>query len=786
MRIRTLGSASMVGALLFAPASSGVAQITTSKGTVSIAADFGGRGFTHSVDSLALVKLQEYRDLRGNHSASSTIQSFLLKFTPSDSSGVYSLTARQLFYRDQSLWLLAKQPGKFDFNVRWDGIPHVYTTTARSPGVEFNPGFNTLPTPRPDSLAWRNAPFIGAVQQQWDPVKVSLALTPNEKLDSKIDYTHIAKSGGIPASISFSGSSGPQREFVSPIDQAMNDFRISQSYTSGTDNTRSFLRNWQVAGSYAYSRFHNGIKATMVDNPQQAVNTFAAGAATSRLSLAPDNGAQSASFVAAAMFPLRTRVTGTVSGTWMTQNDAFFPQTNNDSLARDPNYALTALPRTSLNGKQRTTTLNLTATSHPIDRATLTARYRDFDFNDQTPPFKIQALIVSDRTVTVSDSAARIRLPFNKGNWDLSGSYQLARALSLTAAYGIESWRRDDQAGAGLPYDGNKSVRNNVTTTTEKTPRVNLDYDALDWLSLHASYLSGRRRGDSQYIEASTELISFRRFDLADRDRRRTNVMMSITPVTPVTVELTYQAGDDKYPTSLYGTQSDKSTMGGIDVAWSPAGPVTMSVGYTHEDAKNILNSRFRTGAAGSVTFDNPTYRWTNTNVDHNTTAYLYLTAALVPDKLDLIANASLANGSYTVENFNPTPPAGGTATNILNATAEDWPMIWTKRIPLELDLRYRYALDWGMTLRFQYERYRQTDFRTSAPVFTSNTLASGTPITSFTGDLPGSIGAVTGTNTGQYHFLQNNPYPYNAAWVTLLVSYYPSLLRFNRGRTAF
>ena len=84
MRLRALSSACVAAAVLFAPTSS-VAQITTSKGTLSIAADVGGRGFTRSVDSLALMKLQEYRDLRGNHSASSTIQSFLLKFTPADS-----------------------------------------------------------------------------------------------------------------------------------------------------------------------------------------------------------------------------------------------------------------------------------------------------------------------------------------------------------------------------------------------------------------------------------------------------------------------------------------------------------------------------------------------------------------------------------------------------------------------------------------------------------------------------------------------------------------------------
>jgi len=782
MQIHRLTRACVGAGLLLGAALPGAAQ-DVPRGSVSVAAELGARNFTRGIDSLALVKFQEYRDFQASRSTAPALQQLLLKYTPGDSSGLYSLTARQLFYRDQSVRLLAKRPGAYDFQIRWDRVPHVYSTTARSPGVETVAGFNTLPTPRPDSIAWRSAPFIGVVRQQWDPVKVSLGMTPNEKLDFKTDFTRIGKSGGIPASMSFSGSSGPQREFVSPIDQTMNDFHVSQSYTWAPLAASAFLRSWQVMGSYGYSRFHNGIKSTMVDNPQQALNTFSAGAATSRLSLAPDNAAHSASMVAAALFPLRTRVTATVSGSWMMQNDPFFPQTNNDSLARDPNFALTALQRQSLEGKTRNVTANLSATTHPVDRLTLAARYRTFDYSSQTPPFKIKALIVSDRTVTVSDSAAAIPLPFTKGNSDYSASYQLAHALSLTAGYAIEDWTRDDQAGAGLPYDGNASVRNSVAKTNEKTPRVSVDFATFDWLSIHASYLSGRRRGNSQYIEASTEIIGFRRFDIADRDRRRANVMLSLAPLDAVTVELTYQAGNDTYPNSQYGTQSDKTAMGGIDVVWNPADRLTASVGYTHEDAKNILNSRFRTGAAGSVTFDNPTYKWTNTNVDKNTTAYASLTANLVPEKLDLTGSASLMDGRYRVLNYNPAPPSGGTATNVLNATAEDWPEIATKMIPVALALRYRYDPTWAFTLHFQYEKYTQNDFHTSAPTFTANGLASGTPITSFTGDLPGTIGQIAGTNTGQYHFLGNNYYPYNTAWVTLLVSYYPSLMPFARGR---
>ncbi len=331
MRIKAVSSA-CVGAgilLAFSTPPAALAQ-STQTGGVTVAGEIGARVYTKKVDSLAIGKFQEYRDLRAGQTVSPVFEQVRVAFTPRDSMGQYSLTGRRLFDRDQSVNLLAKRPGDYDFRIDWDRILHTYSTTARSPGVENNPmGFNTLPNnPRPDSNAWRNAPYIGAVMQQWDPVKASLGLTPSEKLDFKTDYTRIGKSGGIPLSMSFAGSSGPQREFVAPIDQTMHDFTISQSYASGAPRAESFLKNWQVMASYGYSKFQNAITSALVDNPQTAVSTTSS-AATSRVSLAPNNSAQMGSVVGAVLFPLRTRVTGAVNASWATQNDAFLPQTNN-------------------------------------------------------------------------------------------------------------------------------------------------------------------------------------------------------------------------------------------------------------------------------------------------------------------------------------------------------------------------------------------------------------------------------------------------------------------------
>jgi len=748
--------------------------------SVSVAGEIGPRSYTSKLDPLAIGKFEEYRDLRAGDKTTPLFEQLLFKYAPADSFGFYTLSARKLFDRDQSAWLLAKRPGLYDFQIRSDRIPHMYTSTARSPGNELgNPGFNTLPAVRPDSNAWRNAPYIGPIRNQVDPTKASLALTPNQNVDFKAEFTHIDKNGGIPRSISFSGSSGPQREFVSPIDQTVNDARMSQGFSSG-DRSKSdplpFIKSYQMNVSYAYSRFQNAIKSTMVDNPQIGISSFTNGTATARVSLEPSNSAQTAAANAAMLLPMRTRLTGAVTSSWARQNDPFFPQTSNDSLARDPNYALvSSYSRPSLDGRIRTSTYTFSGTSHPVDKLTLTGRYRNFDLSNQTAPFAIKAMIVSDRTVTLADSEEFEPHPFTKTNSSVGATYLLMQGLAASGAYAWEGWKRDPD------------VRN-IEKTMERTPRVSLDYTGLDWFSLRTSYMAGSRRGNTPYTESATEILGFRRFDEADRDRRRLSVASSISPIDAVTVSLTVETGDDKFPNSQYGVQSDKSFAKGLDLDWSPTPRLGLSAGWMREDVKDSANYRYRTGAVGSVTYDNPTYRWMNTNKDKNITMYATLNATLIPDKLDLAGNWSFIDSRWQMFNANPTTPTGGTAAQNLSATAQDWPEVKQRLQPMSLGLRYHYSSDWALTLRLQIEKYDQTDFRTVAPQFTTTGL-NGAPAATvgfLPGDLPGTIGQVAGSNTGQYHFLGNNFHPYTANWLTLLISYHPSLIPFEKGRSTF
>jgi len=750
------------------------------QGQLSVAAELGPRSYTSQLSALEAGKFEEYRDLRANDRTHLLFQQVLAQYVPANRFATYSLSARKVGDRDQSMWLSLKRPGAWDAQLRWDRIPHTYSTTARSAGIELgNPGVNRLPAPRPDSTAWRNDAYVGPLRNQVDPIKATFALTPSEKLDFKAQYMHIAKNGQIPRSISFSGSSGPQREYASPIDQTINDVRISQGFSSGErarTGSLSFLKSYQFNLGYAYSRFSNAVRSTLVDSPQLSISSFSGGTSVARVSLEPNNSAQTASANAAVQLPKRTHISGSVSKSWARQNDPFFPQTSNDSLARDPNYALvSSYTRPSLDGAARTSTYMASVTTHPISKLTLTGRYRTFDLSNSTPAFGIQAMVVSDRTVALADSEKFEPHPFTKTNMFVGANYLLWTGLTVSAGYGWEDWKRDP------------AVRN-IEKTSETVPRASIDYTGVPWFSLRTSYIGGSRRGNTPYTEAATEILNFRRFDEADRDRTRLSFNASVMPVDQLTLGLTVESGMDKFPHSQYGVQQDKSIAHGIDVDLSPTRWLNASAGWMRENVKDSANYRYRTGAVGSVTYDNPTYRWMNTNKDRNTTMFAALNATVIPERLDLIGTWSMIDSHWQMFNDNVTTPTGGTAAQNLSATAQDWPEVSQRLEPLSMGLRFNYRPDWAITFGFNSESYRQTDFRTVAPVFTTTGLNDGPvmPVGYAPGDLPGTIGQVAGSNTGQYHFLGNNFRPYHATYFTLLVAYHPSLIPFPRARSTF
>ena len=779
----------LAGVLAVAVPATSQAQAKKTSGTFTGAAEIGARMFTTEPADIDKGKLEEYRSLP----AGALLERARLEYLPADQYGTYQLTLRRLGQLDQSMWLQATRPGLYNFNLRYDRIPHLYSSTGRSPGNEGASalGFNTLPSPRPDSTAWKNAPYMGNIRSIWSPIRATLDYAFTEAADFKADFTSIGKKGGLPKSISFNGSGGPQREYVSPIDETVNNFRVSQSYASGPRAKGSLfaeiLKSYQGTVAYEYSRYNNAITEVMVDNPSLDTPKWAAsmpsssvwGTNTARVSVAPSNSASTMSFVGAVLLPFRTRITGAVNTSSQEQDDAYLPQFNNSAMLAAPNAALTALQRPSLQGKVKLTTVNFSATSHPIARLTLGAKYRNHSYSNQTPPDSVLAWARSDRQIDATTEQTEWD-PFTKVNTDVTAAYELARNTSVGVGYAVEDFTREPGV---FSVDG----------TREKAPRVSLDYNGLAWLSLHSSYTTSQRRFYGNYRQAATEVSDDRRYFVANRDRTRTNVMATITPVDAISVGLSFITGDDKYPDSRFGMQSDKSTTTGLDVDWTPISRLSLGAGYSKEKVDNVTNFRYRaSNVVTSPLFDNPLFYFSSTNKDNNTTTFASVNAVLIPDKLTLKANVSVIDGTFTLlnSNYNGAPSGaaaqGATAAQILTATVEDWPEVSSKLTPVSLALQYAFKANWAFTLRYNSETYTNHNWQQEAPKFTSTGVLGGTPTTTWTGNLPGNVGATAGTNTGQYHFLGINYNDYTARWLTFTVSWHPALLPHDVGRAAF
>jgi MtrB/PioB family decaheme-associated outer membrane protein len=680
MRAKYLSAAMFVAAftLFMRPAESSAQGWPGSR--VNAAAEIGWRSFTRDLTALQPGKFEEYRSTPSGL----LLQHLQLDYLLADSSSSFEAVARSVGQSDQNIWLRGGATGLLDVEFLWDRIPHTFSTTARSLGTQPSPDVFTLPSPRPDTSAWnRTSPYLPAIRTGWDAIKVAAAYTPAPHWDTKAEYTRLDKSGQRPVGIAFGSPGANLREVLEPIDQTMHDVRLSQGYSN---------QRFQVQAVYDLSLFRNAYSSVTSDNPLLTTDSPTGGSARGRIGLAPDNLAHTAVVNSALNLPLRTRANASLSYAWWKQDAPFIPATIN-SAHTDPR--LDSLPA-SLEGRAGTSSMSLSAVSRPLVPLTISARYRSFSYRDDTELDTMAVRVSNDRSI--SAGMARHRLPHTRQNADFSLTWRVQQApVTLSAGYAWDNWKRSQEA-------------RNVYRTSEDAPRVSVDLDAFDRLSLRATYSKARRRAKDPYIQNSpADLPEHRRFDQADRDRERLNLLALLVPMDALSLSATYAIGRDAYPHSAYGTQRDHSTMVGGDVIWIAASRFSINAGYTRETFLTRLRSRYR--VTGQL--DNLTYDWVANTRDRVTTVNAGFTATLVPERLEAGGRYDLSRARFIMATYNPTTPTGGTAAQNLAATATDLPKVTQELQPIAFFLSYQHSPSWGITLRYQVERYDQNDFRT-------------------------------------------------------------------------
>jgi MtrB/PioB family decaheme-associated outer membrane protein len=689
-------------------------------GRVSAAAEIGGRAFSDPITPQQRGKFDEYKDVRSG----ALLQRLFVGYTPRDSFATYQLTGSNIGLLDQNLGVRGKKPGLFDAQLSWDRIPHMFSSDARSLFDEASRGVYVLPNPRPDTATFNRAPFIKPVRSEWDPVKLALGITPSQPWDFKAEYTRIGKSGNRPMGQPFGSPGNNTSEILEPIDQTVHDLKVSQSYAQ----TR-----FQLVAIYDLSVFQNGVKTATSDNPLSAIDTPTGGSARGRTALAPNNVANTVVVTSGLNLPVRTRVTGNAALSWWRQNEAFVPMTINSALV-DPR--LSQVP-SSLGGSVRTANLAGSITSRPLSFLTFSGRYRSYAYRDRADNQAMPLIVVNDRSISPADTARRD--PFTRRNADLSGTWQVLQPLAVSAGFAWEQMERDP-------------TERQVLRTNERTPRVSADFTGFQWVGLHASYSKGWRRGTA--YDPGAENPDARRFDEADRDRERLDLMASVNPIDQITISGTWQIGHDLYPNSIFGVQSDKNSAVGGDVSFTLGSRLSGGVGLMRETFDDLMRARYRAGTQ----LANPTYDWVGNNTDVATTTSADLRVMLIPERLEAGGTYALSRSRYVMFTSNPITPTGGTAAQNISATAMDLPQVSQTWQPIGTYVRYNLRPEWAFTVRYQGELYQQRDYKTL------------------------NLNPATQTSAnGLWLFLANNFQNYDARYFTFTFTYRPQALRIGR-----
>ena len=501
-------------------------------------------------------------------------------------------------------------------------------------------------------------------------------------------------------------------EFIQPIDQTIHDFRLRASYVG---------EGWQLQASYALSIFQNGLDSLTAANPcfRLTAPTPPAGCGndaigapgTGRLSVAPDNIANTISLAGAVNLPMRTRLSVNASYSLRMQDDEFLPHTNNPALASSPALAL---PSSSLDGIVQTVLFNVNAVSRPLPPLTLTAKYRLYDLIDDSKELVFPGHVVNDRGPVVNEPRVNGQWGYLKQNAELDGRWRFGEPVALTAGGGWERWDRSDHR--------------EVPTSNEYFGKVALDVTPVDWFLGRLTYIPSFRRiseyntdahlqhsvieDDPSSLAGQGQSLLLRKFDEGDRNRQRVDLMLQFTPIETMTISPIAGYRYDDYINSALGLQSAETWTVGLDIGWSPTEWLSFSVGYEYEFGETHQQSRSRE-QTGAQIFDFSDFTWTSKNVDRIQTVFAGIRATLIPKVLEWTVDFAYSNANGQVNTTNPVKPTSGTLAQQTNATAKPFPASDETLIRLGTAIRYALGKGWSATAAYAFEKFTGTNFRT-------------------------------------------------------------------------
>ena len=547
-------------------------------------------------------KFKEYRDFNpvtGDATIDFGKGSYYLEFRSKD-----------IAEDDQNYKFRVGRYGKYKIELIYDETPHRFDTDAKL--LFSGKGTGTLTvddaiqtslqtdglgtaTQRDNLTNYVNAAPTTDLKLVRKNTKVNVDVTAFYPLKLRVEVGKEIREGERPFGVTFGGQNYIA-EIPEPIDYVTDQLKVSAEYMNN-----SFYLN----ANYYLSTFNNNIDTRLVDNPLKAEGNDgnAAGSGSkARFDLYPDNRYQNASLTGSVSFPLKSRLAATASWGKMEQDDSFIPftvntVTTNTTAGECASPSTTAcLPKGSLDGAVNTTLYNALLTSRPLNFMNLKAKYRYYDYDNKTERIILPGYVQYDGAwrATLGQATDIENLPtgYKKTTAGIDIGFDVAAATTLTLGYTNDRTERTHREGKDQK---------------DKIYKASLDTMPFEWLDLRTSYEKSRRDGDYDYtvpfVEEFTTTSSdgslvtaqlpwLRKYDEADRDRERIQLIATVYPTDCISLTGTYIQGKDDFRNSPFGLTEDNHQIYSMDGDYTVNERLNFCAFYSHEKFDNGQRTR--------------------------------------------------------------------------------------------------------------------------------------------------------------------------------------------------
>jgi MtrB/PioB family decaheme-associated outer membrane protein len=640
--------------------------------------------------------LKEYRDLDGKP----TIPRLRLKAEDQLASRFLEFGGINMTRTDGSYFLRAGRYNTFQFDFEFDRLPHTIGLNRTTIYGEADTGRFTLPAGPPTAAAFsavgaaptqaqRNA-VEAAVNSllratdlgfQTDTARIGLRYLPGPHLELKGNYTRIDKDGRVP----FGALIGTPGSGVVELPVLRKE--RNHELTAGAE----YARDWyQFRFNYTASLFENDVRQVEWDG---VCGTTACGNTSGfgRASTMPDNSAHSFTGSGGITLPWwKTRLTAAASYSLWRQNETFLPYTTIAGFTGNTTNTGASSP----DAKMNVLLSNVGLSTRPLRDVTLTARFRYYQLDNETPVHQFtNVLNPGDITpVPGAANASRINVPigFRRENFGTDATWRVTSQLTAKAGYEWEHWVR---------------TLRETRDSSEHIAKAAMDYKPINWILSRVTYSHGVRTiGADGYLPLGGNAVALpllRKFDEADRTRDKGEIFLESSPLDTVTVSGSLFAQLDTFFNSAFGLQSARAYGWSGDVSWSPFERLNLFTGYAHDDYQSRQQSCFIPFGATTCNLANAFFTRPRDILD---TFHTGLSLLLIPHRLDLDLAYRYTFGRSKREQ---SSISGGAAAGEPAVVPE----IKNVFHVITAAARYHFTPQWTLKLVYLYERYRETDF---------------------------------------------------------------------------